>query len=213
MSSGTRPARNRSGSSVVRRPISGSFATSRSGGAESSSASSERAETSRTYGSCSSSAHSNGPSGSGSSAKVRSSSPCSSRSQEIGRRALLAHADPDARPLRAEAADEGGEEARADALVDADAERSRGTLGERGHVRPGRVEPRDDRIGVAEQQQAGLGRLDAPRAAGPVEEPLSDDPLELRDLLADGRLRVAELACRRAERAIACDRLECREMA
>ena len=34
-SSGTRPARKRSGSSVVRRPISGSFATSRSGGAES----------------------------------------------------------------------------------------------------------------------------------------------------------------------------------
>ena len=133
--------------------------------------------------------------------------------QEVGGGALLAHADADLGPLLAEAADERGEEARADALVDADAERSRGALGERGHVGAGRVEARDDRVGVAEQQEAGLGRLDAARAAGPVEEPLPDDPLELRDLLADGRLGVAELARGRAERAGARDRFQSGEMA
>ena len=128
--------------------------------------------------------------------------------QEVGGGALLPHADADERPLLAEAADEGGEEAGADALVDADAERSRRALGERGHVGTGRVEARDDRIGVAEQQEPGLGRLHAPRAAGAVEEPLPDDPLELRDLLADGRLRIAELARRAAEGAGACDRFQ-----
>ena len=83
------------------------------------------------------------------------------QAQEVGGGALLPHAHADERPLVAEAADEGGEEAGADALVDADAERSRRALGERGHVGAGRVEARDDRIGVAEQQEAGLGRLHA----------------------------------------------------
>jgi hypothetical protein len=46
-----------------------------------------------------------------------------------------------------------------------------------------------------------------------VEEPLSDDPLELRDLLADGRLGVAELPCCAAEGACACDRFQSGEMA
>ena len=72
------------------------------------------------------------------------------QAQEIRGRALLAHANPDARPLRAEAPDERGEEAGADALVDPDLERPGGALGESGHVRAGRVESRDDRIGVAE---------------------------------------------------------------
>ena len=86
--------------------------------------------------------------------------------EEVGSGALLPHADADLRPLLAEAPDERGEEARADALVDADAERSRRAFRERGHVRAGRVEARNDRVGVAEQQQPGLGRLNAPRAAG-----------------------------------------------
>ncbi len=45
--------------------------------------------------------------------------------QEVGGGALLAYADADLGPLLAETADERGEEARADALVDADAKRSR----------------------------------------------------------------------------------------
>ena len=132
--------------------------------------------------------------------------------QEVGGGALLAHADADLGPLLAEAPHERGEEARADALVDADAQRSRGARGESGHVRAGRVEARDDCIRVAEQQEAGLGRLDAAGAAGPVEEPLPDDPLELRDLLADGRLGVAELTRGRAERARSGDRFQSGEM-
>ena len=198
-SSGTRPARNRSGSSVVRRPISGSFATSRSGR--------RRVELRELR-------------AGGDEQDVRIlqhlcplERPVAQRQvgegqvelavleqpQEVGGGALLPHADADERPLLAEAAHEGGEEAGADALVDADAKRSRRALGERGHVGAGRVEARDDRVGVAEQEEPGLGRLHAPRAAGAVEEPLPDDPLELRDLLADGRLRIAELARRAAE--------------
>ena len=133
--------------------------------------------------------------------------------QQVGRIALLAHANPDARPLRAKAADEGGEEAGADALVDADAKRSGLALCQRGHVRPGGVELRDDRVGVTEQEEAGLGRLHPPRPAGTVEEPLPDDPLEPGDLLADRRLGVAELARRAPERASARDRFQGREMA
>jgi hypothetical protein len=66
---------------------------------------------------------------------------------------------------------------------------------------------------VAEQEEPGLGRLDSARAARPVEELLPDDALELRDLLADGRLRVAELARRTAERARPRDRFQRRQMA
>ena len=135
------------------------------------------------------------------------------QAHQVGRRALLAHAHSDARPLRAKAADEGGEEARADALVDADAKRSGCALRECRHVCPCGVELGDDRVGVAEQQEPGLGRLHAPGAAGTVEEPLADDSLELRDLLADRRLGVAELTRRAAERAGARDRFQSREMA
>ncbi len=85
-------------------------------------------------------------------------------------------------------------------------------VGESGHVGAGRVEASDDRVRVAEQEEPGLGRLHAPWPAGTVEEPLPDDPLELRDLLADGRLRIAELARGAAEGAGARDRLQRREM-
>ena len=47
-----------------------------------------------------------------------------------------------------------------------------------------------------------------PRAAGPLDELLADDPLERGDLLADGRLRVAEPARRAAERALLRHRLQ-----
>ena len=94
--------------------------------------------------------------------------------QQVGDVGLLLHADLDARPLALEAAEEAGEDARADALVDADAERAGGALGERGHVRLGGVELRDDRVGVPEEQPSGLGQVDAPRPAGAVDEALAD---------------------------------------
>ena len=208
----TRPARNRSGSSVVRRPISGSFATSRSDGAASSYASSESRGDEQDVRILQQLRPLERPVPQRQVGEREVELAVLEQPQEVGRGALLPHAHADQGPLLAEAADERGEETRADALVDADAERSRGALGERGHVGTGRVEARDDRIGVAEQEEPGLGRLDAPRAAGPVEELLSDDPLELRDLLADGRLRVAELARGAAERAGAGDRFQSGEM-
>jgi hypothetical protein len=55
-------------------------------------------------------------------------------------------------------------------------------------------------------------RRHRPRAPGPLDETLADDPLEHRDLLADGRLGVAERRSRLAERALARDRLESQEM-
>ena len=83
---------------------------------------------------------------------------------------------------------------------------------QRGHVRARRVEPVDDRLGVAQQELAGLGHRDRARAAGALDELLADDALEGRDLLADGRLGVAELEGGAAERAGPGDRLERREV-
>jgi hypothetical protein len=87
-----------------------------------------------------------------------------------------------------------------------------GPLGQRGHVRLGRVELRDDRVGVAEEEGPGLGERDGARPARPLDEPLSHRSLERRDLLADRGLRVAELACGGDERTRPPDRLEGREM-
>ena len=125
--------------------------------------------------------------------------------QQVGRVDLLADAHLDARPVLLEAAEEAGEDARADALKDPDAERAGGAFGERRHVGLRGVELRDDRVGVPEEEPAGVGQVDRPRAARAVDEPLADVPLELGDLLADGRLRVAELAGR-AGRRTACAR-------
>src|SRR5206468_2518142 len=83
---------------------------------------------------------------------------------------LLAHAYADARPLGAEAADESGEEVRADALEDAHPQRAALAFRERGHVGTSRVEPGDDRVGVAEKEQSRFGRFDASRPAGAVKQ-------------------------------------------
>ena len=64
------------------------------------------------------------------------------------------------------------------------------------------LQARDDRLRVAQQQLAGLGQRDRARAARPLDEPLADDPLERRDLLADRRLRVAEPLRGASERAL-----------
>ena len=131
------------------------------------------------------------------------------QAEEVGRVRLLADAHLDAGPVLLEAAQETGEDARPDALVDADAQRAGGALGEGGHVGACRVELRDDRIRVAEQEPARVGEVDGARAAGADDELLADAPLETGDLLAHRRLRVAELPGGGAERARASDRLEC----
>ena len=77
------------------------------------------------------------------------------QAQEVGGVRLLADVHLDPRPRLPEAAQERGEDARADALVDADAQRPGGTFRQRGHVRLRGCELGDDRVGVAE------------RAAGP----------------------------------------------
>ena len=106
-----------------------------------------------------------------------------------------------------------GEHARADRLVRPDAQRSRLAGAQRGDVGARGVEPRDDRLGVAEQHLARIGERDGTRAAGPLDERLADDPLERRDLLADGGLRVAEPVGGATERPLARDRVEGREVA
>ncbi len=134
------------------------------------------------------------------------------QTQQVGRVDLLADAHLDARPLLLEAADQAGEDARADALVDPEAQRPGRTLGERGQVGLGGIELRDDRVRVPEEQPPRVGQVDGPRATGTVDEPLPDIALEQRDLLADGGLGVAELPGRATEGARAADGLEGREM-
>ena len=65
----------------------------------------------------------------------------------------------------------------------------------------------------AEEQLAALGQRDRTRAAGALDQPLPDDALEGRDLLADRRLGVAELFRGAAERAVLRDRLQGDQMA
>ena len=129
----------------------------------------------------------------------------------VGRR--LREPELDSRPVREEAPHDAGEDARADRLVGADPERPRLAGAERGDVGPRRVEPRDDRLGVAEQEHPCLGERDRARTAGPLDERLADDALERRDLLADGRLGVAEPLGRATERPFARDCVEGGEVA
>ena len=75
------------------------------------------------------------------------------------------------------------------------------------------LEPRDDRVRVAEEQLAGLGQRDGPWAAGALDELLADDSLERRDLLADRGLGVPEPLGGPPEgalAAIACSAAKCR---
>ena len=70
------------------------------------------------------------------------------QAQEVGGVDLLADADLDSRPLLLEAPEQAGEDARADALEDPDAQGAGRALGERGHVCLRGVELRDDRVCV-----------------------------------------------------------------
>ena len=120
----------------------------------------------------------------------------------------LGELDLDERPRRAEPAHQLRQDAGPDRLVDAHAQHACGALGERCEVGLRRRQPRDDRLRVPEQQAAGLGQRDRLRSPRPLDQALADDPLEHRDLLAHGGLRVAEARRSAAERALARDGLE-----
>ena len=116
--------------------------------------------------------------------------------------------DLDPGPALDEARHQRGEDVLADALVDAHAERA-GLAGPEGvHVRPGRREAGDDRLGVAEQELTRLGQRDLAGPSRALDELLADDPLEGRDLLADRRLRVAERDGGTTERRLTGDGLQ-----
>jgi hypothetical protein len=66
---------------------------------------------------------------------------------------------------------------------------------------------------VAEHERARLRRADRRAARAPLQQRHPDDPLERGHLLAERRLRVAELGRRARERALADDRVQRREMA
>ena len=124
----------------------------------------------------------------------------------VGRR--LGEPELDPGPVGEEPPHHLGQHACPDALVGADAERAGLAGAQRRHVCPRRLEPRHDRLRVTQEQRAGLGHRDGTRATGPLDELLVDDPLERRDLLADGGLRVAELGGGATERASTGHRFE-----
>ena len=125
----------------------------------------------------------------------------------------LLQLDLDLRPRARVAAHHRGEDLGAHALERADAQRARLARRQCGEIGLSRLEARHDRFRVAEQQPPRLGERDRPRPARPLDEPFPDRPLERRDLLADGRLRVAELVRGTAERALFGEGLERRQMA
>ena len=89
-------------------------------------------------------------------------------------------------------ADQLGQELDGHALVGADAQPSGGAGGEVAELGLGQLESLGHRVRVPEQQSTRGGQRDRPRPAGPVEERLADGSLQAGDLLADGRLRVAQ---------------------
>ena len=175
-------------------------------------ASGESAATISTYGSRSSSTVSSGASPTGSSTKPTSSSPrsiaptISSSSSSSSITSICGHSSVKRR------ISSGRTRAPTDWNVPT-RERARLAGLERAEVGLGGLEARDDRLGVPQQERAGLGQRDRARAAGPLDEPLADDPLERRDLLADRRLRVAEPLRGAAERALVRERLQRGEVA
>jgi hypothetical protein len=141
--------------------------------------------TTRTYGSLISVVASNGPSGSGAAEREVQLTGLD-RGEELRIRPGLGEPELDAGPVRTEATHDAGKHAGTGRLVRADAEGARLSGAEGGDVRARGIEARDDRLGVPEEQLAGLGERDRPRTSRPLDERLPDDLLERRDLLADG---------------------------
>jgi hypothetical protein len=132
---------------------------------------------------------------------------------ELVVRAGLQQRELDPRPGRAELGQQRGEQARGDALVGADPQLTRGALGQGVDVGRRRLQPRQDRARMAEQDAAGLGQDDRARAARALEHARADHPLDHHDLLADGRRRVAELVGGAVERPVTGDGVERGEVA
>src|SRR2546430_889173 len=95
-----------------------------------------------------------------------------------------------------------------DALIDTDAQapRNAGRVGAK--VRLGGSQPGLDRLGVAEQQPAGLRQLHRSPPARTLDEALPDKGLQRSDVVADGGQRSVQPRSRRPERARVRDRPE-----
>ena len=116
------------------------------------------------------------------------------------------------RAIAEELAQDRRQHQRSGALVDAHAQPSSLPLGVGREIRVSGRQLAEDRPCVAQQDQPRLGRLDAVPAAAAVDEPLADDALERGDLLADRRLRVAELVGGAVEGGLVGDSQKRREM-
>jgi hypothetical protein len=81
-------------------------------------------------------------------------------------------------------------------------------VSERGEIRLGRAHPRQDRIGMPQEQTAGFGELHTPAAARALDEPLAGDVLEGGHVLAHGRGRKIQPVGGTPEAPSLCDGLE-----
>jgi hypothetical protein len=112
------------------------------------------------------------------------------------------------RELLRELAQHVRQDARAHALVRAEAERRADAVGEPVEIVVGELDAADEGARVAVQELAGLGQIGRFAAARALDQLLADEPLERRHLVAHGRLRVAEPPCRARERALLRDGVE-----
>ena len=130
---------------------------------------------------------------------------------EIGRR--LDELDLDVGPLRPEAREDPGNEARRRALKGTDAERPGVAPREALEIGAGPCESRCEPLHVLEEALPGFGEARFGPTRRPLDEPLADDALECGHLLAHRGLRVAQLLRRPCERASARHGLERGEVA
>jgi len=73
-------------------------------------------------------------------------------------------------------------------------------------------EPGPDRARMLDHDLACTGQADRLRSSGAIDEPLTNNALECRDLLAHGRLRVPQLFRSAIERSLSRDRLKRQEV-
>ena len=121
---------------------------------------------------------------------------------------LLEQADVDVGVLAAQLLDHRRQQHVGDALERADVDAPDVAGDEALDGVAGGVDAGDDVAGVAEDELAERRQLDGPRPARAVEQRAADEPLEGGDLLADGRLGVAEADGGLAERALGGHRVE-----
>ena len=108
--------------------------------------------------------------------------------------------------LRAQRGDHGREQLDRHALKGPDQQPPAGPGTQPVQVGRGGVQPGHDGVGVLKHDAPGGGQLHRARAAGAIEHRLAEGALEAGDLLADRRLREAQLRRRPPERALLGDR-------